>query len=133
MTAGALPRSAARHARSRSSERSRPVVRPLLIFTIAVILAFFAVIYSRISLDRTAFELQRLDRAIAAEEERHWDLRVDYARLQAPELITQRAAALGLVYPEDRLTIEISEMANTVGGPEDRWMDLRALFMEQPG
>ena len=132
MTAGALPRSAAHHARVRTYDRRRPVVRPLLVFTLAVILAFFAVIYSRISLDRTAFELQRLDREIAVEQERHWDLRVDYARLQSPDLITQRAAALGLVYPEDRRTIEISGMADTVGGPEDRWMDLRALFVEQP-
>ena len=132
MTAGALPRSAAHHARARTHDRRRPVVRPLLVFTLAVILAFFAVIYSRISLDRTAFELQRLDREIAVEQEHHWDLRVDYARLQSPDLITQRAAALGLVYPEDRRTIEISGMADTVGGPEDRWMDLRALFVEQP-
>lgn len=133
MTAGALPRSTARHVGSRSRARGRPVVRPLLIFTLAVILAFFAVIYSRISLDRTAFEIQRLDREIAAEQERHWDLRADYARLQAPEVITQRAAALGLVYPEDRYTIEVSGMTDTVGGPEERWMDLRALFVEQPG
>ncbi len=132
MTAGALPRSAARHSGARSRARRRPVVRPLLIFTIAVTLAFFAVIYARISLDRTAFDLQRLEREVAAEQERHWDLRVDYARLQAPDLITQRAAALGLVYPEDRLTIEVSGVAGAVGGPEDRWMDLRALFVEQP-
>ena len=132
MTAGALPRSAARHSGARSRARRRPVVRPLLIFTLAVTLAFFAVIYARISLDRTAFDLQRLEWEVAAEQERHWDLRVDYARLQAPDLITQRAAALGLVYPEDRLTIEVSGVAGAVGGPEDRWMDLRALFVEQP-
>lgn len=132
MTAGALPRSAARHSGARSRARRRPVIRPLLIFTIAVTLAFFAVIYARISLDRTAFDLQRIEREVAAEQERHWDLRVDYARLQAPDLITQRAAALGLVYPEDRLTIEVSGVAGAVGGPEDRWMDLRALFVEQP-
>jgi len=131
MTAGALPRSRARHVGTRAHARRSPVVRPLVIFTLAVILAFFAVIYSRISLDRTAFELQRLEKEITVEQERHWDLRVDYARLQAPDLITQRAAALGLVYPENRYTIEISGMADTVGGPEDRWMDLRALFVEQ--
>lgn len=132
MTAGVLPRSTNRRVGERSRARQRPVVRPLLIFTIAVTLAFFAVIYSRISLDRTAFELQRLDREVVAEQERHWNLRADYAHLQAPELITQRAAALGLVYPEDRRTIEITGMANTVGGPEDRWMDMRALLVEQP-
>lgn len=132
MTAGALPQSRARHVGARVRVRKRPAVRPLAIFTLAVILAFFAVIYSRISLDRTAFELQRLEQEIAVEQERHWDLRVDYAGLQAPDLITQRAAALGLVYPEDRRTIEISWMADAVGGPEDRWMDLRALLLEQP-
>lgn len=132
MTAGALPRSGARHVGTRVHSRRSPVVRPLVIFTLVVILAFFAVIYSRISLDRTAFELQRLDQEIAAAQEHHWDLRVDYARLQAPDLITQRAAALGLVYPEARHTLEISGTADTVGGPEDRWVDLRALLVEQP-
>ena len=132
MTAGALPRSGGRHVGVRTHRRNRPVVRPLVIFTMAVILVFFAVIYSRISLDRTAFELQSLDREIAAEQERHWDLRVEYARLQAPDLITQRAAALGLVYPDDRYTIEISGMVDANGGSEDRWMALRALFGEQP-
>ncbi len=132
MTASALPRSRGRHVGVRTHGRRRPVVRPLVVFTMAVILVFFAVIYSRISLDRTAFELQSLDREIAAEQEHHWDLRVEYARLQAPDLITQRAAALGLVYPDDRYTIEISGMVDANGGPEDRWMALRALFVEQP-
>ena len=130
MTAGALPRSTARRAGRRT--KSRPVVRPLVIFILAVTIAFFAVIYSRISLDRTAFDLQLLDREIAAEEERHWDLRAEHARLQTPERITERAAELGLVYPDDRQTIEVTGVESAVGGPEDRWMDLRALFVEQP-
>jgi len=129
MTAGALPRTTTRRARSRT--RSRPIVRPLLIFVLAVIIAFFAVIYSRISLDRTAFEIQLLEREIAAQEQLHWDLRVDHARLQAPDRITQRAAELGLVYPDDRQTIELTGVEAVVGGPEDRWLDLRALLLEQ--
>ena len=130
MTAGALPRSAARHPGRRT--KARPVVRPLLIFILAVTITFFAVIYSRISLDRTAFDLQLLERQIAVEEERHWDLRAEYARLQAPDRITERAAELGLVYPDDRQTIEVTGIESAVGGPEDRWMDLRALLVEQP-
>ena len=108
------------------------MVRPLVIFILAVTLAFFAVIYSRISLDRTAFELQRLERQIAAEEQLHWDLRAEHARLQAPGRITQRAAELGLVYPVDQHSIEVTGVEREVGGPEDRLTDLRALFMEQP-
>lgn len=130
MTAGAIPRSAGRHAGRRT--KARPVIRPLVIFVLAVTIAFFAVIYSRISLDRTAFELQLLEREIAAQEERHWDLRAEHARLQAPDRITQRAAELGLVYPDDRQAIEVRGVESVVGGPEDRWMDLRALLVEQP-
>ena len=130
MTAGAFPRSSVRHAGR--NRRARPVVRPLLIFILAVTVAFFAVIYSRISLDRTAFDLQLLERQIVAEQERHWDLRAEHARLQAPERITERAAELGLVYPDARRTIEVTGVEGVVGGPEDRWMDLRALFVEQP-
>lgn len=130
MTAGALPRSTTRPVRT--GRKARPVVRPLVIFVLAVTVAFFAVIYSRISLDRTAFDLQRLDREIAAEEHRHWDLRADHARLQAPQQITQRAAELGLVYPKDRRVIEVTGVSSAIGGPEDRWTELRALFVEQP-
>ncbi|MEN8112941.1 MAG: hypothetical protein ABFS21_01025 [Actinomycetota bacterium] len=130
MTAGAFPRTAPQRIAVRP--RPRPVVRPLLIFTLVAVAAFFAVIYSRISLDQNAFELQRFERAIAVEYERHWDLRVEHARLHAPERITQRAADLGLVYPDDRRTIEIAGVAEPIGGPEDRWMELRALLVEQP-
>mgnify|MGYP001826159508 FL=1 len=130
MTAGAFPRTATRRSRTRTG--TRPVVRPLVIFVLAVVLAFFAVIYSRISLDRTAFEIQLLEREIAAQEQLHWDLRVEHARLQAPDRITQRAAELGLVYPNDRQTIELTGVEAVVGGPQDRWLDLRALLLEQP-
>lgn len=130
MTAGAFPRTPTARARTRT--RTRPVVRPLVIFALAVILAFFAVIYSRISLDRTAFEIQLLEREIATQEQLHWDLRVEHARLQAPDRITQRAAELGLVYPDDRQTIELVGVETAAGGPEDRWLGLRALLLEQP-
>ena len=130
MTAGAIPRTAVGNVRV--ARRTRPVVRPLVIFILAVIVAFFAVIYTRISLDRTAFELQRLNRAIEAEQEHYWDLRVEYARLQAPDRVTERAAELGLVYPQDLRTIEVAGVTDTVGGPEERWTEMRALFTEQP-
>ena len=130
MTAGAFPRTTTRRSRTRTG--TRPVVRPLVIFVLAVVLAFFAVIYSRISLDRTAFEIQLLEREIATQEQLHWDLRVEHARLQAPDRITPRAAELGLVYPDDRQTIELTGVEAVVGGPQDRWLDLRALLLEQP-
>jgi cell division protein FtsL len=130
VTAGAFPRTAA--GQLGAGRRTLPVIRPLAIFVLAVVVAFFAVIYARISLDRTAFELQRLNREIVAEQEHYWDLRVEYARLQSPERVTQRAAEIGLVYPEERRMIEVAGVTDTVGGPEVRWTEMRALFTEQP-
>jgi hypothetical protein len=110
----------------------RPRLRPLIIFGFAVIFAFFTMIYARISLDRSAFELQELGDSIAAEESRHWDLRVDVARLQDPDRITRIAAGMGLVYPERRVTLEVRGIEADVGDTDYRWADLRALLAERP-
>lgn len=110
----------------------RPRLRPLIIFALAVIFAFFTMIYARISLDRSAFELQVLEDSIAAEESRHWDLRVDVARLQDPDRITRIAAGMGLVYPERRVTLEVRGIEANAGDADYRWADLRALLAERP-
>jgi cell division protein FtsL len=110
----------------------RPRLRPLIIFALAVIFVFFTMIYARISLDRSAFELQELEDSIAAEESRHWDLRVDVARLQDPDRITRIAAGMGLVYPERRVTLEVRGIEADVGDTDYRWADLRALLAERP-
>lgn len=110
----------------------RPRVRPLVVFVIAVIVAFFAMTYSRISLDRTAFELQRLEADIAAEEALHFDLRVEIARLQNPERITRLAQDMGMVYPEERVPLEVAGIVGAEGDAEYRWANLRALLSEQP-
>jgi len=101
-----------------------------MVFVIAVIVAFFAMTYSRISLDRTAFELQRLEADIAAEEALHFDLRVEIARLQNPERITQMAQEMGMVYPGERVPLEVTGIAGAEGDAEYRWADLRALLNE---
>jgi len=101
-----------------------------MVFVIAVIVTFFAMTYSRISLDRTAFELQRLEADIGAEEALHFDLRVEIARLQNPERITQMAQEMGMVYPGERVPLEVSGIAGAEGDTEYRWADLRALLNE---
>jgi len=102
------------------------------VFTAAVVAVFFAMIYARISLDRTAFVLDDLETQISIEEARHWDLRTEAARLQAPERITARAASLGLVYPEEVITIEVEGFGVDESDPEYRWAELRALLSAQP-
>jgi cell division protein FtsL len=121
--------------RRRTKERTvgiRPRLRPLAIFAFAVVFAFFSMIYSRISLDRSAFELQTLADSIAAEESRHWDLRVDVARLQDPDRITRIAAGMGLVYPDRRVTLEVPGIEPEAADADYRWSELRALLSERP-
>ena len=61
------------------------------VLAVVVVGAFFVLISSRIALDRTAFELDRLDREIAAEESRYWELRLEVTELQSPERIRELA------------------------------------------
>ncbi|GMQ84480.1 MAG: hypothetical protein BMS9Abin07_0044 [Acidimicrobiia bacterium] len=127
MTAGALT---ARRSARRARDRTR--IRPLVVFTLVVVLAFFALIYSRISLDRTAFDLQQIGQELAAEERIHWDLRLELARMNSPQRITEAAAGLGLVYPEQRITIEAPGVPSDATYAAKRWTASRSLLSELP-
>ena len=124
MTAGAITRpgrTRARRSDATRARRARPLLRPLVVFTLAVVLAFFAMIYSRISLDRTAFELHQIEREIATAERTHWDLRLELARLNDPVRINDRAFELGLVFPDERITIEAPGVAAELDRRSTRW------------
>lgn len=112
--------------------RDRTRIRPLVVFTLVVILAFFALIYSRTSLDRAAFDLHQIELELAAEERTHWDLRLEVARLKSPQRITQAAAGLGLVYPEERITIEAPGVASDADYAAARWTASSSLISELP-
>ena len=112
--------------------RARPRLRPLVFFVVIVIAAFFTMIFARISLDRTAFELQKLEDQISVEQARHGDLRVEIARLQDPERITRAAASMGLVYPDERVSIEVPGLGGAGIEQERRRTELRALLAAQP-
>lgn len=103
------------------------VLRPLVVFTVAVVVAFFAMIYTRISLDRTAFDLHQIEQEIAVQERVHWDLRLELARLQDPQRIEDAAAELGLVYPEERITVEAPGVATETAEGVERWTAARTL------
>ena len=127
MTAGTLT---TRWSARRVRDHTR--LRPLVVFTLVVVLAFFALIYSRISLDRAAFELHQIGQDVATQERIHWDLRLEVARLQSPQRITEAATGLGLVYPEKRITIEASGVAPDTTYAPARWTASRSLLSELP-
>jgi len=129
MTAGALTRFGRTPARRLSV---RPVLRPLVFFTLAVVVVFFTMIYSRISLDRTAFELHIIEQGLAEQERLHWDLRLELARLQDPVRITDIATGLGLVYPDERITIEAPGLSIASDDGYARWTASRSLLTELP-
>ena len=133
MTAEALQQRTARptrRARRRAAATPRPRLRPLAVFVIAVLIAFFGMIFSRVSLDRTAFELQELDVRITQELERTDQLRVEAARLLSPDRIRERAADLGMVYPESRTQVVIDRPLTVA--PAGAEVDLRTLLSTRP-
>ncbi len=91
----------------RSNERG-PRVLPLAFFVMAVVAVFFSMIFLRISLDETAFELANLETSIEVEQSRQLDLRYDLASLQDPLRIATEAKRIGLVYPDDRVAIVVN-------------------------
>lgn len=111
--------------------RPAPRLRYWVILTVVVLSAFFLLIYSRIALDDSAFILQEIDRQSVLEERRYWDLRLESARLQAPERIVVRAQELGMVYPDDVRTLEVPGIGSA-SAPEERWTELKAVLGAQP-
>jgi cell division protein FtsL len=107
-------------------------LRPWLVFAAVVIFAFFGLIFSRVSLDRSGFELDELEQQIAIEEARRGDLRAEAARLQDPVRITEIAIAAGLVYPEERIELEVRGIESDLLDTEYRWAQLKAVLTAQP-
>jgi cell division protein FtsL len=90
-----------------------PRLVPLVFYTMLVVALFFAMIYFRIALDRTAFELDGLERSIALEESRQLDLRLTIAELQDPSRIATEANRIGMTTPDERISIAITGLADT--------------------
>lgn len=112
--------------------RRRGTVRYWVLLGAALAVSFLLIVYSRISLDRSAFVLESVEQRIAAEEARYWELRLDLVQLQSPERIAARAAEMGMVYPETVETIAVPGLGSPGPGVDERWIDLKALLGAQP-
>lgn len=133
MTAATLRPVAVREPAPVSSRvRRRRGLGSWLLFVAIVVAAFYGLIFSRISLDRSAFELDELQRQINAEESRHFELRVEVAELMDPNRIATAAARLGMVYPTERNELTTDVMRQPGVQQELRWAQLRTLLSAQP-
>lgn len=115
---------------------SRPVrklrLRGWVIFTIAAVVAFLSLIYSRVLLDRSAFLLDDLETQLHTAETQYWELRLEVARLESPERVIRAAEGMGLVYPTSRLTVEASGIGHGGAEVDENWLELKPLLSAQP-
>ncbi|MEA2001814.1 MAG: hypothetical protein U9N84_08020 [Actinomycetota bacterium] len=114
------------------SKRPKPKISHWVLFAVAVIVAFFGLIYSRISLDRSAFEISELETQIAIQEDMHFQLRYELAQIQDPARLEPQLAQLGLVYPESRLALSVPVVGVDELDPDYRWAQLQAILSAQP-
>lgn len=77
----------------------KPSIAPWMIMVIIAVVAFLGLGFARTSLDRSAFDLAELDRAIETQLALNEQLRLEVARLENPARIAPLADELGLVIP----------------------------------
>ena len=83
----------------RGKRLRKPSIAPWMIMVIIAIVAFLGLGFARTSLDRSAFDLAELTRAIDEQSALNEQLRLDVARLENPARIAPLADELGLVIP----------------------------------
>ncbi|MBT8216559.1 MAG: hypothetical protein HKN74_13185 [Acidimicrobiia bacterium] len=66
---------------------------------------FFALIYSRIYLDRAAFQIATLEGQIAEQQTRYDQLRLEVAQLESPQRIYAEAEKMNMVLPGEARTV----------------------------
>lgn len=120
-----IPRSGLRVIPGRSRNPARIGARQLGMLVLAIAM-FFTLIYSRIFLDRAAFEIEHLEGLISEQETRFDELRLEVAQLESPQRIFAEAERMGMVLPDEGRTIyaavpkpanEISQLASSGSTP----------------
>lgn len=76
-----------------------------LAWLLLAVAMFFLLIYSRIFLDRAAFQISSLESQISEQEARFDELRLEVAQLESPQRIYAEAVRMGMVLPEEGRTV----------------------------
>ena len=94
----------------------KPSLAPWMIMVLIAIFAFLGLGFARTSLDRTAFDLAELDKAIDVQLAVNEQLRLEVARLENPARIAPLADEMGLVLPSDtnQLLVNLDEPSAVV-------------------
>lgn len=94
----------------------RPSIAPWMIMALIAVGAFLGLGFARTSLDRSAFDLAELDRAIEEQLALNEQLRIEVARLENPAHLAPLADAMGLVIPNDtrQLLVNLDAPAHVV-------------------
>jgi cell division protein FtsL len=109
MTAQAIPHAGTRGRTATAAQAGHgPRIVPLAFFVLLVIGVFFLMIFLRVALDRSAFELDTIERQIASQESLQLDLRLELAQLQDPLRIANEATRLELIYPDQRVAVVVT-------------------------
>jgi cell division protein FtsL len=91
----------------------RPTMAPWMIMAVIGVIAFLGLGFARTSLDRSAFELAELNKAIDEQAAVNRALELEIARLENPARIAPLAQELGLVIPErtNQLLVDLEPTA----------------------
>jgi hypothetical protein len=99
----------------------RPALAPWMSMVLIAVIAFLGMGFARTSLDKSAFELATLDKAIAEQIALNQQLNLETARLENPARIAPLAEELGLVIPENtrQLLVDLAPGGPSVAGVDD--------------
>lgn len=94
----------------------RPTMAPWMIMAVIGVIAFLGLGFARTSLDKSAFELAELNKAINEQAAVNRALELEIARLENPARIAPLAEELGLVIPEktNQLLVDLEPPAPVV-------------------
>lgn len=98
----------------------RPTLAPWMIMVLIGVIAFLGLGFARTSLDRSAFDLAELNKAISEETALNRQMSLEMARLVNPARIAPMAEELGLVIPNTtkQLLVDLYPETPVVAGSE---------------